>query len=543
MKYFITILFSSLALLSNAQYQVGHQSLTLEDASRNRDIPTEVYYPADSQGDNVPFASGAFPLIVFGHGFGMSWTEYSVWWEELVSEGYIIAFPTTEASVFPFPSHGDFGQDMAFIVDEMMNMNQDMNSPFLNKFTNKNALMGHSMGGGCSYLAAGDYGANVETVISLAAADTDPSAISAAANIDVPVLTIAGSADCVVMDGGAPIDIYNGLGTTNYKAYVSITDASHCQFGIASFGSICTLGELCGGFLSDTDQHTQMFLNAKPWLDYFLKNDCDRWTDFKDNLYNSTAHTYQEAGSLPIPNLSLGTGTIDICDGANAMLYAQIDGPYCDFEWSVDGTTLPASVADSIMATIGGEYTLFLENADGQDISVSQTVNVQPNPTVEIEYVNDIIEISNLTGGTNYTYQWYAEAEPIPGANDMSVNPFDLGIEGVYYLVVTNEFGCTNISNEIGVLFPSIFTPGASFGFEMYPTMTSDYLYLELWTDEAFESDIIIYNYAGQKIDGVDGIISQNGVEILDVSHLERGAYLISIQGEKGILTKKFFRN
>ncbi|MGK0388796.1 MAG: dienelactone hydrolase [Maribacter sp.] len=371
-KYYTIILFVLSISIAHAQYEIGHQEYTITDASRgNREITGHIYYPADMAGDNVSLANNEFPFIVFGHGFGMSWSEYQIWWETLVEEGYIIAFPTTENSVFPFPSHGDFGEDLAFVINHYMNENDNASSDFYEHLTGKNAVMGHSMGGGSSYLAAGTFDADVETVVTMAAADTDPSAISAAVNISVPVLTMAGSADCVVMGGGAPIDIYNGLNNTAYKAYVEITDASHCQFGLASTASLCTLGEFCGGFLSLPEQHNQMFLNAQPWLDYFLKGDCDAWSIFHENLINNTAHTYQEVGTgyaleleidqvISIPG-ALGMSNIG---GGNDFTY----------QWYMNGNLIPDEISDTYQATATGDYTLVAINEYGCEIE-SNTIS------------------------------------------------------------------------------------------------------------------------------------------------------------------------
>jgi len=50
-----------------------HTTVTFVDSSRsNRQINTEIYYPAKSAGNNTPIATGVFPLITFGHGFVMA---------------------------------------------------------------------------------------------------------------------------------------------------------------------------------------------------------------------------------------------------------------------------------------------------------------------------------------------------------------------------------------------------------------------------------------------------------------------------------------
>jgi predicted dienelactone hydrolase len=61
---------------------------TFVDASRsNRNIQTEIYYPAATAGNNTAAASGEYPVIVFGHGFVMAWDAYANLWDEFVPRG------------------------------------------------------------------------------------------------------------------------------------------------------------------------------------------------------------------------------------------------------------------------------------------------------------------------------------------------------------------------------------------------------------------------------------------------------------------------
>ena len=64
--------FMMLTVFSFGQYQLGHRVVTFTDPSRSdREIETHLYYPAATAGDDVPVASGTFPVVVMGH--GSSW--------------------------------------------------------------------------------------------------------------------------------------------------------------------------------------------------------------------------------------------------------------------------------------------------------------------------------------------------------------------------------------------------------------------------------------------------------------------------------------
>ena len=190
-------LFTVIAFCSFSQYQIGHTTITFNDPARTggfgsgggsgRQIQTEIYYPATTAGENTAVASGDFPIIVFGHGFAMSWDAYTNIWEHYASKGYILAFPRTEGSLFPAPSHGDFGLDINIVETRMQAEDVLATSLFYQKINGNSALMGHSMGGGATILAA-STNTSIKAIVGLAPAETNPSAIAAASNVTVPAI-------------------------------------------------------------------------------------------------------------------------------------------------------------------------------------------------------------------------------------------------------------------------------------------------------------------------------------------------------------------
>lgn len=255
-------------------FQIGRTTLNLFDSTRNRTIATEVFYPADSNATNVPVTSStteAFPLLSFGHGFVMTFEAYENFWEELVPQGYIIAFPKTEGSFSP--SHTNFAKDLAFVIEAMNELNTNSNSLFFSRISPKNAVMGHSMGGGCALLAK-QYSTQINHVVTFAAAETNPSAIGASSALEIPSFTIAGINDCVTPPATNQLPIYNAL-QSSCKNYLGITGASHCQ--MADFNFFCSVGDgTCSPSPTITrdEQHQIIFSYLNLWLDYYLKESC-----------------------------------------------------------------------------------------------------------------------------------------------------------------------------------------------------------------------------------------------------------------------------
>ncbi|MGB3079121.1 MAG: T9SS type A sorting domain-containing protein [Saprospiraceae bacterium] len=256
-------------------FQIGHITINLIDTSRNnRNVPTEVYYPADVAGNNVPVTTAnndKFPVLSFGHGFVMTWDAYQNIWEAVVPEGYFIAFPKTETSLAP--SHSEFGKDIAFIISELSALGQNKSSLFYHRIDSMNCVMGHSMGGGSAFLAA-QFSPAVKTIATLAPAETNPSAIQAAASLHIPSLIFAGGNDCITPASAHQIPMYDSL-QSSCKTFVSINGGSHCQMADNNF--LCTFGEATctpQPTITRADQHIVINRYLLPWLNYELKGDC-----------------------------------------------------------------------------------------------------------------------------------------------------------------------------------------------------------------------------------------------------------------------------
>lgn len=398
MKTLILLNFTLLSFLSIAQYQVGHTTITFNDPARTggfgsgggtgRQIQTEIYYPAATSGDNVTVSSGQFPVITFGHGFAMSWDAYTNIWQHYINRGFILAFPRTEGGFSP--SHGDFGIDLKQVSDKMLALNSNTNSIFNGKILQKSAIMGHSMGGGASFLAAANN-TNIETVVGLAPAETNPSAIAAAANVSVPALVFSGSSDGVTPPADHHIPIYQGL-TSSCKSFVSITGGAHCYFANSNFN--CDFGESASSTnisITRAEQQAAIYGILDPWLDFKLKGICDSYAAFLLAI-DSQPGTVNETICPTIP-------TVSILNDPNQGI-----GVYCSsivgttYQWYMDNQQLLGETSQcyNIPVDLGATFQVevFFENGCvlSQPITFSSglhekfinQVSVFPNPACEI---------------------------------------------------------------------------------------------------------------------------------------------------------------
>ena len=145
--------------------------------------------------ENVPVVSDTIhSCIGLWTWFVMAYTSYATLRDSLVSRGYIMAFPTTESGFSP--SHLEFGKDIAFVAEQIQLTNSIITDLFYNRVATTTCVMGHSMGGGASFLSV-PFFSGITAIANLAAAETSPSAVTAASLLTIPALLIAGGNDCI----------------------------------------------------------------------------------------------------------------------------------------------------------------------------------------------------------------------------------------------------------------------------------------------------------------------------------------------------------
>ena len=435
-----SILFIAAFFVYVAQAQnlnIGHTTLTFNDPARSggfgsgggpgRQIQTEVYYPATVVGENTAVADGQWPIIVFGHGFAMNWDAYANIWNYLVPYGYILAFPRTEGGLFPAPSHGDFGLDLTLVAQKMGESGQNINSIFYNKISDYTCAMGHSMGGGAAVLAASQSSV-FDCYLGLAPAETNPSAISAAANLQLPSLILSGSNGGVTPPSQHHLPTFEAI-AHECKSFANLIGGGHCYFANANFN--CDFGESTsstGISLSRAEQQSIMFEQITSWLAYFLNRSCEAYQTFIDYPMNgielnSNCPAMQPAVAITQngntlsttaqgvayqwylngePILGASNPTLDVPNNFSGVYQLLVTFEYgCQFsnnianltELAVNWSVYPNPAADNIVIDrqdlLFGTYTLF--NLQGQLVQYGK-----------IDAENTVINVQHIQTGSYF---------------------------------------------------------------------------------------------------------------------------------------------
>ena len=386
-----------LSLTIKAQtYSVGHTQITYTDPARaGRSIQTEIYYPAATAGTGVPLSAGTYPIIVFGHGFVMAWDAYQNIWDDLVLQGYIVAFPRTEGSISP--SHAEFGKDLKFLVSKLQSESStNAASLFYNHINTKSAIMGHSMGGGSAFLAA-ESNLNITTMVTFAAANTTPSSITAAQNVTVPSLLFAGENDCVAPPITQQIPMYDSLASA-CKTFISIKGGAHCEFANNNFN--CSFGQsTCTPTPTITRAQQQDAVSdlLKLWLGYYLKDNCNSWNVFNDSLAASPRIAHEQQCAINAPVIAQ----------SGIVLTSTTASTY---QWYWNGSLIPGATSQNYTTTTVGNYdvmvtyfntcpyqsnTINIISVNVSTNSIDNDLKIYPNPAnnqITIDFTSAIQE-------------------------------------------------------------------------------------------------------------------------------------------------------
>jgi len=249
-------------------YRAGRRRVTVRRPN-NTTFNAQLYYPATATGDNTPYdGRGApYPAISFGHGFLQPPERYRSILEHLATWGYFVI--ATESALDLFPNHRAYAEDMRYCLTYLEQQNADPASSLFGQVaTELFGVSGHSMGGGASILAtAAD--SRIKAVANLAAAETNPSAIQASANVTVPHSLISGSADTITPLSNHGLRMYNAGFAP--KLLPVIQGGWHCGFQDTSIIG-CDSGPLPR---ATQLQLTRRLLTA--FFELYLRNDLTAW--------------------------------------------------------------------------------------------------------------------------------------------------------------------------------------------------------------------------------------------------------------------------
>ncbi len=233
---------------------------------------SQLYYPAATTGEGTPYdGSGApYPAVTFGHGFTVPPQFYRSTLEHLASHGYLVIVPESYMT-FLFPSHQGFAEDLRYSLDFLEAENENPASWLYGQVDTAHfGMAGHSMGGGSSVLAAA-ADSRVRALITLAAAETIPSAIAQMPDISAPVRLMTGDQDEIV-DWQTNTQAMYTAGRPP-RQLLLIRGGCHCGFLDSNF-LFCDSGSLPRAEQLEITRREMV-----AFFDLYLKEDSSHWRE------------------------------------------------------------------------------------------------------------------------------------------------------------------------------------------------------------------------------------------------------------------------
>lgn len=258
-----------------APYAAAGGDLAVQAGDRTFDALVRWPVAPGATAEDGPRGTGPWPVVVFGHGYLSSPDLYAETLTALAAHGFLVVAPRSGGELFP--DHAAFAADLSAVIDWLTAEDARADGPFAGAVDlERIAVSGHSMGGGASILAAA-ADPRFRTVANLAAAETRPSAVAAAADITAPVLLIAGELDAIAPIAQHQRPIFEAL--TGAPAQLrTILGGSHCGFVDPEAGG--PLGGLSSlvcdtGTIPPTEQQAITVRLLVDWLRAHLDGDTD----------------------------------------------------------------------------------------------------------------------------------------------------------------------------------------------------------------------------------------------------------------------------
>lgn len=150
---------------------------------------------------------------------------------------------------------------------------------------------------------------------------------------------------------------------------------------------------------------------------------------------------YTDTLGIPPSPVVLAMDSV-ICSSDNALLIAS---PAYQYEWFLDGVSLPNSNTDSLFVNMAGGYTVKITTPIGCTATSDSIVEIDVFANTNNIVGSDTLICPNLTGilvsDPHLSYQWYLNGEAIAGATD---DTLEYNTPGWYNIVTLNNQGCTD---------------------------------------------------------------------------------------------------
>ena len=264
-------------------------------------------------------------------------------------------------------------------------------------------------------------------------------------------------------------------------------------------------------------QSSNIFNNLSPGFTNIIVRDAN-------GCENSISGFINEPDELVITLSSTQVSCYEDCDGT---LISSVNGGIAPYTYALDGNTFQNS--NTFNNLCAGLHNISVKDINNC-LSTSSTIITEPAPLIVTISVNGVY--LEATSGF-VSYQWLdGNGSFILGANSQNYLPSNAGD---YSVEVTDQNGCTGISNTINYIIESLNSENNILS--IYPNPASNWITLE--TQENIKNDINIINVIGEKVYTISKDKFLDNYEMINISNLPKGTYIIQLINSQSIINHK----
>lgn len=248
-------------------FLVGQRRLDLVDDARGRPLPSTVWYPARTAGDDALPAVGPFPVVVFSHGLGEMPDNFEGLISGWVRAGMVVVAPTypNTSGEAAAPDAGDVANqpaDASFVLDAVLDLSTTAGDLLEGALDPERlAAVGHGAGGATTLGLFAACCRDPRLAAGIVLAGSDPGAAEPYEGSEAAILYLHGDTDLVV-----PIALGRAAFDANPwpKAFITLTGDGHIDPYVEPFAASYALVQrattdfLLWALLSDTDSLTDL---------------------------------------------------------------------------------------------------------------------------------------------------------------------------------------------------------------------------------------------------------------------------------------------
>lgn len=243
--------------------------------------------------------------------------------------------------------------------------------------------------------------------------------------------------------------------------------------------------------------------------------------------------TFEMTNQFPDPPAPVITApAMEICEGDTLALTSSEAPDGYSYQWYAGGTPIPGATGQTLEIYSGGVFHIVFEgmlcSSVSEEIQIATATLVPPPILVS----GDTLMAVTFN---NYTFQWYLNGQPIPGANEKT---YIAEVSGNYSLEVGDDNGCRSFTEEIYVDISLVKLPPSVRSFSLAPNPTQNTVLLTLELEKT-ERVTLSLSDVQQKQIFMQTQQNQKIVLPIDLRALPVGTYYLTVQMESGRIVRK----